>query len=81
MTLLALDSGNFSILTLLDLSAAFNTVDHHTLFNTILNYFGISGSALVWFQSYLLTELRQSLWTAVSPAELTLCTKWYKFSF
>jgi hypothetical protein len=51
--LLALDSGSVSILTLLDLSAAFDTVDHLTLFKTLRNYFGISGSVLAWFQSYL----------------------------
>ena len=51
--LLALDNGNVSILTLLDLSAAFDTVDHHILLNTLQHYFGISGSVLAWFQSYI----------------------------
>ena len=51
--LLALDSGKISILVLLDLSAAFDTVDHQTLLKTLQNYFGISGSVLAWFQSYL----------------------------
>ncbi len=38
---------------LLDLSAAFDTIDHNLLLNRIENFFGISGSALVWFKSCL----------------------------
>ena len=51
--LLTLDSGDASILTLLDLSAAFDTIDHMTLFKRLQITYGISGSALSWFSSYL----------------------------
>ena len=51
--LLALDNGDVSVLTLLDLSAAFDTVDHEILFNRLKLHFGISGAVLSWFQSYL----------------------------
>ena len=37
----------------LDLSAAFNTVDHEVLLDMLSTRFGISGSAYNWFNSYL----------------------------
>ena len=51
--LLALDKGKVSILTLLDLSAAFDTIDHGLLLSRLEFVFGVSDSALNWFSSYL----------------------------
>lgn len=47
------DSGRVSLLVLLDMSAAFDTLDHGILINRLKNYIGLSDSALNWLISYL----------------------------
>jgi hypothetical protein len=51
--LLCVDRGKAFLLALLDFSAAFDTIDHVILFDRIFLRFGISGSVLQWFRSYL----------------------------
>ena len=47
-----LDKGRAVILVLLDLSSAFDTIDHDILVERMQREFGISGSALMWLESY-----------------------------
>ena len=49
----ASDRGCVSILSLLDLSAAFDTIDHNILITRLRSTFGCSGMVLEWFISYL----------------------------
>ena len=41
------------ILVLLDLSAAFHTIDHDILINRLKNKYGFTGTVLRWFESYI----------------------------
>ena len=45
--------GKISVLVLLDLSAAFDIIDHEILLHHLHNMFGFGDTALSWFQSYL----------------------------
>ena len=49
----AIDNGSVSVLLLLGLSAAFDTVDHAVLLERLKSRFGIKGAVLAWFHSYL----------------------------
>ena len=48
-----MDKSEVTALILLDLSAAFDTIDHATLTDRLSNSYGISGQANIWYSSYL----------------------------
>ena len=51
--LLNMAKGSVTALTLLDLSAAFDTIDHTILLDRLNVFYGISELAIGWFKSYL----------------------------
>ena len=56
--LMSIDRGNGVILVLLDLSAAFDTIDHDLLIDRLSERIGITGKALDWFRSYLMKRFQ-----------------------
>ena len=69
--LLAIDSSDLSALVLLDLSAAFDTVDHSILLRRLETSFGLKGKVLQWLRTYLVGR-RQSMHQGSSTASSAL---------
>jgi len=49
----SLDRGESTVLMMLDLLAAFDTIDHKTLLDWLDHLYGIAGKPLPWMRSYL----------------------------
>ena len=67
-----MDNKKICILTLLDLSAAFDAIDHQILLTRLQHSFGISGPALSWFSSYLSNRTHAVTITSLQSEHTTL---------
>ncbi len=56
------DKGKVVMLVLLDLSAAFDKIDHEILLKHLSRRCGINGTVLKWFQSYLKERTHNVSW-------------------
>jgi hypothetical protein len=68
----AIDQKKCVILVLLDLSAAFDTIDHKILMERLQSRMGLSGTALNWFQSYILGRIQSVLINGTTSSILEL---------
>jgi hypothetical protein len=72
--LCAADRGDLSLLVMLDLSAAFDLIDHELLLRKLRLEFGFDGCVHQWFQSYLEERFQYvSVNTAASDAMRLTC--------
>lgn len=70
--LLNMNDQRVTLLLLLDLSAAFDTVDHDTLLHRLQFTFGVNGKVLSWFSSYLSGRSQQIAINETLSAEFEL---------
>ena len=70
--LLNMNDQRVTLLLLLDLSAAFDTVDHDTLLHRLQFTFGVTGKVLSWFSSYLSGRSQQIAINDTLSAEFEL---------
>ena len=73
----AANEGDVSALCLLDLTAAFDTVDHDLLMSRLERQFGLRGVILLWFSSYV----RQIFSSPCSKAIISTCVHAWLSSF
>ena len=67
----AIDEGKYSIGIFLDLSKAFDTIDHKILIRK-LEHYGIRGVAKDWFENYLYNRKQIVKYNGVQSEEMTI---------
>ena len=70
--LMMIDKKENVVLLLLDLSAAFDTINHNLLLRKLKSAYGISGTAIQWIKSYLSGRTFKVCINRVSSTECTL---------
>ena len=65
--LASMDAGNVTALTLLDLSAAFDAINHTILLRRLDNWFGVTGKALSIYLSIYLSHSLEYRWGTTRP--------------
>ena len=70
--LIATDEKKATVVMLLDLSAAFDTVDHDKLLNILRREIGVCGVALQWFTSYLKGRCQRVKIGTFESADITI---------
>ena len=68
----AADSRQVTLLGLLDLSAAFDTIDHDILLRRLATSFGISGLTLKWISSFLTVRTQAVVFRGATSAFSTV---------
>ena len=68
-----LDQGKLPLSIFLDLSKAFDTLDHHFLLDK-LKYYGISNTPLKWFESYLHGRQQCVDFDGIRSSTASICT-------
>ena len=68
----AADTGQITLLAMLDLSAAFDTIDHATLLERLQRSYGIDGMVLKWIKSFNSNRVQTVIFADVKTASVAL---------
>ena len=79
--LLVIDEGKLSVLVLLDLPAAFDSIDHDILLHRLQHVFSIQGTVLSWFRSYAPKDSRLFQFKALILIQLSCVVVYLRVLF
>lgn len=72
--LCSVDNRQYVLLVLLDLSAAFDTIDHEVMIARLESLFGVQGQALEWLKSYFSGRTQRIIINSCSSSPVQLST-------